>query len=603
MIAISHLSIVNFRSIPKLTLPLARITPIIGVNNSGKSNILAALKWSIEGAAMPPEEHNDPEKDCTVEILIQGVSEDALDLLHPLHKDKLIDFVNHGQLQLRRISQGKKGRTGKKKDDLSVELWHPSDKEWKRNPAGIDNAIRAVFPEIIHIEAMVNAADDVSKAKAGSAIGRLLGIITESIFETHETEIKNALSVISDILATDGASRSKEFDPIDGSLTRIMQELLPGIRLNIEIPAPKFDDLSKQGYVTFTEVDSSRRGSISQLGHGAQRCTQMALLRYIAEHSQSDSASSSAVKVLLIDEPELYLHPSAIEIVASALERLSNNRFQVVFSTHSPLLVSASNIADTCLVKRSPSGVTQRRGNASVAKVIRDKNMASAEDVVFELSHRSEVLFFDTAIICEGKSDEILLPAAYKAYFGNRMNHDRIALLRLNGSGLVSKCRTVLEALDMKVLVIVDLDFVFTKASEILDSTGNPIIDTKSGPICDAKNWFAQQASADSGFSIDNDSLPKKGSTYTAEEFYHAFAADATNAAVLASLKKTLAQHRIFFWEPGSIEHAFEMDSKGSDKARAIAGHIEKSNTLPSAVIKLMADLKDAIQSNPPAPQ
>ena len=72
---------------------------------------------------------------------------------------------------------------------------------------------------------------------------------------------------------------------------------------------------------------------VSALGHGAQRSIQMALVRHLADIKR-DSGEQASNTILLIDEPELYLHPQAIEVLRDALKTLSLTRLSSnIFNT------------------------------------------------------------------------------------------------------------------------------------------------------------------------------------------------------------------------------------------------------------------------------
>ena len=54
--------------------------------------------------------------------------------------------------------------------------------------------------------------------------------------------------------------------------------------------------------------------------------------------------------VLLLDEPELGLHPSAVALVGDMIKALSNER-QVIVATQSPLLVDAFSLDDIIVLE------------------------------------------------------------------------------------------------------------------------------------------------------------------------------------------------------------------------------------------------------------
>ena len=52
MHTLAQISISNFRSCKNVSLCLSDFTPIVGYNNAGKSNILAAVEWLIDPSAL-----------------------------------------------------------------------------------------------------------------------------------------------------------------------------------------------------------------------------------------------------------------------------------------------------------------------------------------------------------------------------------------------------------------------------------------------------------------------------------------------------------------------------------------------------------------------
>lgn len=67
--------------------------------------------------------------------------------------------------------------------------------------------------------------------------------------------------------------------------------------------------------------------------------------------------------MLLIDEPELGLHPRAVNILAGLLHRVSFNT-QVVVATQSPLLVNYFEPEDVIVVERRQRESTYKRLDA-----------------------------------------------------------------------------------------------------------------------------------------------------------------------------------------------------------------------------------------------
>jgi len=136
----------------------------------------------------------------------------------------------------------------------------------------------------------------------------------------------------------------------------MLQEYFPGVAVHLEIPVPEMSTLLKGATLKVSESSGIVR-EFSTLGHGAQRSIQMALIQYLAELQDANSRGNGErrQRMLIIDEPELFLHPLAIEQVREALKKLSQTGYQVLFSTHSPLMIDRVSVPDTRLVRKKNS--------------------------------------------------------------------------------------------------------------------------------------------------------------------------------------------------------------------------------------------------------
>lgn len=78
----------------------------------------------------------------------------------------------------------------------------------------------------------------------------------------------------------------------------------------------------------------------------------MALVRHLADIKRATGGATSNT-ILLIDEPELYLHPQAIEILRDSLKILSNQGYQIIFTTHSPFMITSNDVVNTILITKN----------------------------------------------------------------------------------------------------------------------------------------------------------------------------------------------------------------------------------------------------------
>ncbi|MCL0268508.1 ATP-binding protein, partial [Klebsiella pneumoniae] len=114
-----------------------------------------------------------------------------------------------------------------------------------------------------------------------------------------------------------------------------------------------------------------------------------------------------------IDEPELYLHPSAINSVRESLVALSDLGFQVIISTHSASMLSAKHACNAIQVFKSSEGTIARK---TISEKIQELYEASSPQLhsAFTLSNSSFFLFSEEVLLVEGKTETNVLCALYK---------------------------------------------------------------------------------------------------------------------------------------------------------------------------------------------
>ena len=90
---VSSITVKNFKSIKSATFRLEKYTPIVGQNNAGKSNSIAALKWLLKKQRLNENDFNDNSKPIEVEGVIDGITDEILGLLGNTHKKKLKNIL------------------------------------------------------------------------------------------------------------------------------------------------------------------------------------------------------------------------------------------------------------------------------------------------------------------------------------------------------------------------------------------------------------------------------------------------------------------------------------------------------------------------------
>ncbi|MGO2658619.1 ATP-dependent nuclease [Mycetocola reblochoni] len=313
----------------------------VGDNNSGKSTVLEALLFMFEG---PSATKWTPEKfycaGATGPTRVEVDIADDVDELVAQEKFKVLkDFVfdDAGQrvLRLERSSESRtvvQGGKDKKVDVKAVCFWHPERQQFE-NVTGIDAKVKAIFDfEAVWADAQPGDHIDFANTKT---LGRLL----DSSFKRFiETDRWKALA--------DAHEKAFSLDEEDSFLAET-KTLATGIKALVDeqygqadyrfdFGLPDAAVFMKQGRLHVD--DGAGETPVDGKGTGMQRAIALGIIQLYARSSALTDESNPTPLVLMLDEPETWLHPSAQLKLGEALSKIGEQE-QVFIITHSPYLI------------------------------------------------------------------------------------------------------------------------------------------------------------------------------------------------------------------------------------------------------------------------
>ncbi len=311
---------------------------LVGNNNCGKSTIFEAITF-IAGAKYDPQRlfSSGTSESNRVEIILAGPhlrarieTEQFSKLVDYLHADSDGDEVLRIERssEVRQVQQS--GRTPNTLDVKKICFWHPERAQFE-NPTGID----ALFKALIDFEAVWADVAPVDTADFGATktLGRLFASATAPFYTTDVwrkfTEAHGAaFGATEDSMAGQAQSLADEL----GSLVR--EQYGPaGARFEFQLPEPAA--FVKSGSLQVD--DNGIETPLSDKGTGMQRAFALAIIQLWARFSAQESDGQKPL-ILLLDEPETWLHPVAQRRLADALATIAESQ-QVFVVTHSPYLL------------------------------------------------------------------------------------------------------------------------------------------------------------------------------------------------------------------------------------------------------------------------
>lgn len=579
---LSSITIKNFKSIKNFTFLLTSYTPLVGYNNAGKSNILEAIKWLLNKSSLDESFFNNANEAIEISGRIEGINEEILNQLPQAQRNSIAPYIVDEKLDIKRIQQIPSIAV----KNINLEVKKIDGDDWVQNPNGLDAALKNLFPEPIEIGAMENAAEDASKSKNTTTIGKLIAEIMAPIENNHATAITEALNSLKNKFAADGDDRAVELTNFDTETTSKLQEYFPGISIKLHVPTPIIKEVFKSGTLKVYENNGIGR-ELTSYGHGTQRSIQMTLIQHLADIKRGVE-ETAANTLLLIDEPELYLHPQAIEQVRAGLKILSKNGYQVIFTTHSPQMIPSEDIKYTLLIRKNEDNGTHARERLINAVQEAEREATSQFELLFSLEYANQILFSEKVLLTEGKTEKRLLPHIFNKFYNKTLGQSKIAFTELGGSGSVYKSMLVLNRMNLPGKAIVDLDFAFKEASK----NGLLVDGVNDSDFLICKNKFMEN----SDIAVSEDGLPKNG-VLKASEAYEWLATQPDIQSNILNLHIKLKSKNIWLWTKGAIEKHLNLSAKteqewASFKRRLDKGDIDSIVT-DEQVIKLLRWLND----------
>lgn len=160
--------------------------------------------------------------------------------------------------------------------------------------------------------------------------------------------------------------------------------------------------------------------------------------------------------LIVIDEPELHLHPRWQKILMGLFGQLAKDTGnQFLMATHSPAFASPETI-------KYVSRVYSEDQRSRIVTLNDSQQLPSAKHLfnIVNSQNNERVFFSDLVILVEGISDRIFFEALFR-HFGKLQNSGRVfEVVSVGGKNLFKQYASLLDAFKVPFVVIADLDYV-----------------------------------------------------------------------------------------------------------------------------------------------
>jgi putative ATP-dependent endonuclease of OLD family len=367
--------------------------------------------------------------------------------------------------------------------NIVLDRWaEEGDRE--RMPWGTNNVAKARRPK----PHRVNTFDDpeVQSKAVTSLLKSLLEDSIKQIKENDEdekTKYEILVESLKELRDSSKITQQESIEGLEGTANEIISKIFPSHELKIsalENSAPiKIDLLGNEFSIEMGPI-GGLTFPLEKQGSGSRRTALWTILKLLADNgvrakvagptakSHHESVGPNTAHVLLLDEPEVSLHPSATEIARDVLYSLPDNtNWQVMVATHSPSFIDLTK-DHTTIIRVDKN----QNDNIETTTLFKPESAQLDEDDKENLklinlfdSHISEAFFGGNVLIVEGDTE-------YSAFnyiknkemeSGNNSYHD-LNIIRARGKVTVASMMKVLNHFGKKFYALHDTDVPTVKS-------------------------------------------------------------------------------------------------------------------------------------------
>lgn len=423
---IVNLHIKNFKSIRSMKLEnLENALILVGKNSTGKTVVLDAVRAVGGNYRIEKEDFREGHPPISIQVDLEITEEDltALQSQGLVSRYRRYDaWEKDFRKKLPSFRDGILSFTYQAK--WNGEILY-SDDHKKNNPY-----IREIFPQVYHIDTQRNLGqfqrdlllwmeDDLIRQMRSDCC-----IFDRSKRCRHCFECMGVISRKSvDELNAFEAAKLLDYKLYQLNLDGFSQKLNENFRKNggqEEIRYSMNRDMERMLSVT-AEIYSSGQNLTQPIGKMGKGMRSVYMLSLLETYAQGDVRNPG---IIVVEEPEIFLHPQMQKVAGEILYRLSKKN-QVIFSTHSPNLLSNFNTRQIRQVVLDEEGCSAIRERTDLGRILDDLGYTAVD-----------LMNVDFVFIVEGKQDKSRLPMLIRKYYTDTQGRDgrlfRIAIINTN---------------------------------------------------------------------------------------------------------------------------------------------------------------------------
>lgn len=440
-----ELQIKNFGCIDEngITIKIDDIVVLIGPNNVGKTTSIRAYEmFANSGTILKIDDFYQNNENNPVEIA--GVFGEITNEDKQQIGEKWIYKNNDKQDVIKYKWRWEK--SGVKGEKYS---WYDKEGKWEKGGmGGWDSKIASCIP----VPLKISPFDDSIQLE--NKIVELLTSAVKENVKNDQSKVAKLLDQVNDLANEVKKQIAEELNKTTSRLQKNLNEVFPEHNVDIAPQADKIEVDKILATRTHLNVagNDGKYYPLANQGSGLQRAFLWSAIEALADTGKMKSGRSTIEsekpKMLLVEEPESFLHPPAVRLAREALYKIAElDNWQVMITTHSPIFIDVSKPHTTIIRVEKNEGATKIFSTEKAQ--FSDKERERLQMIRNCHPTINEFFFANKVILVEGDTEQVTF---------SQVKEERVTIINCRGKANIPMFEKILNHFGVEYIAVHDLD-------------------------------------------------------------------------------------------------------------------------------------------------
>ena len=440
-----ELQIKNFGCIDEngITIKIDDIVVLIGPNNVGKTTSIRAYEmFANSGTILKIDDFYQNNENNPVEIA--GVFGEITNEDKQQIGEKWI-YKNSDKQDVIKY-KWRWEKSGVKGEKYS---WCDKEGKWEKGGmGGWDSKIASCIP----VPLKISPFDDSIQLE--NKIVELLTSAVKENVKNDQSKVAKLLDQVNDLANEVKKQIAEELNKTTSRLQKNLNEVFPEHNVDIAPQADKIevDKILATGTHLNVAGNDGKYYPLANQGSGLQRAFLWSAIEALADTGKMKSGRSTIEsekpKMLLVEEPESFLHPPAVRLAREALYKIAElDNWQVMITTHSPIFIDVSKPHTTIIRVEKNEGATKIFSTEKAQ--FSDKERERLQMIRNCHPTINEFFFANKVILVEGDTEQVTF---------SQVKEERVTIIHCRGKANIPMFEKILNHFGVEYIAVHDLD-------------------------------------------------------------------------------------------------------------------------------------------------